>query len=143
MPWSENARGAIYMSVAMTAFTVNDACMKAVTQALPLYQAMFLRGVFATIALLAIGWHMGSLRFAMQAAQGGHHFCTGVPQGVGVVQVFQAAAQGGVQARPVRAQHVDHRLANRLQCLVVITGQIRPKKGRKAVAKSGFEPAQG
>lgn len=68
MPLSENARGAIYMSVAMTAFTVNDACMKAVTQALPLYQAMFLRGVFATIALLAIGWHMGSLRFAMQAS---------------------------------------------------------------------------
>lgn len=68
MPLSDNARGALYMSVAMTAFTVNDACMKAVTQVLPLYQAMFLRGVFATLALLAIGWHMGSLRFGMEAS---------------------------------------------------------------------------
>lgn len=68
MPVSENARGALYMSVAMTAFTVNDACMKAATQALPLYQAMFLRGVLASLALLAIGWHMGSLRFGMEAS---------------------------------------------------------------------------
>lgn len=66
MPLSDNARGALYMSVAMTAFTANDACMKAVTQALPLYQAMFLRGVLATLALLAIGWHMAGLRFGME-----------------------------------------------------------------------------
>lgn len=68
MPLSDNARGALYMSVAMTAFTANDACMKAVTQVLPLYQAMFLRGALATLALLAIGWHMGSLRFGMEAS---------------------------------------------------------------------------
>lgn len=66
MPLSDNARGALYMSVSMAAFTANDACMKAVTQALPLYQAMFLRGALATLALLAIGWRMGSLRFRME-----------------------------------------------------------------------------
>ena len=69
MPLSDNARGALYMSVAMTAFTANDACMKAVTQVLPLYQAMFLRGALATLALLAIGWHMGSLRFGMEVLE--------------------------------------------------------------------------
>lgn len=67
MPLSDNARGALFMSAAMAAFTVNDTCMKAVTQSLPLYQAMFLRGALATLALLVIGWQMGSLRFVIAA----------------------------------------------------------------------------
>lgn len=66
MPLSDNARGALFMGVAMVAFTVNDACMKAVTQALPLYQAIFLRGVLCTAALLVLAWRMGGLRFAPQ-----------------------------------------------------------------------------
>lgn len=66
MPLSDNARGALFMSVAMVAFTVNDACMKAVTQTLPLYQAIFLRGVLSTAALVAIAARMGGLRVAME-----------------------------------------------------------------------------
>lgn len=66
MPLSDNARGALFMSVAMAAFTLNDACMKAVTATLPLYQAMFLRGALATLALLVLAWRAGALRFALQ-----------------------------------------------------------------------------
>lgn len=54
------------MSVAMTAFTVNDACMKAVTETLPLYQAIFLRGILCTAALIVIALRMGGLRISVE-----------------------------------------------------------------------------
>lgn len=63
MHLTDNSRGALYMSIAMSAFTLNDACMKAVTVTLPLYQAILLRGVLTGAALLLIGWRMGALRF--------------------------------------------------------------------------------
>lgn len=44
-------RGAALMAGAMTAFTVNDACMKALSDVLPLSQALFLRGLATTILL--------------------------------------------------------------------------------------------
>ena len=66
MPQSDNARGALFMSVAMTAFTVNDACMKAVTETLPLYQAIFLRGILCTAALIVIALRMGGLRISVE-----------------------------------------------------------------------------
>jgi drug/metabolite transporter (DMT)-like permease len=62
MQLSDNARGAVLMSVAMAAFTINDTAMKLVMQTVPLFQAIGLRGVLATFALLLIGWRMGSLR---------------------------------------------------------------------------------
>ncbi len=65
MSLSDNARGALFMSVAMAAFTVNDACMKAVTQTLPLYQAIFLRGVLSAAALVVIAARMGGMRLSM------------------------------------------------------------------------------
>ena len=61
MPQSDNARGALFMSVAMTAFTVNDACMKAVTETLPLYQA-----ILCTAALIVIALRMGGLRISVE-----------------------------------------------------------------------------
>lgn len=61
MALSENARGALWMSIAMAAFTLNDACMKAVTLNLPLYQSIFLRGLAATIAIAIIGMRSGML----------------------------------------------------------------------------------
>jgi drug/metabolite transporter (DMT)-like permease len=66
MPLSDNAKGALFMSVAMAAFTVNDACMKAVTQALPLYQAILLRGLLCTLALILIAARMGGLRISVE-----------------------------------------------------------------------------
>lgn len=61
MQLSDNARGAILMNVAMAAFTLNDTAMKAAMQAVPLYQAIGMRGLLATAALFIIGWRMGGL----------------------------------------------------------------------------------
>lgn len=62
MAISDNLRGVIYMNVAMLAFTVNDSFMKAVTQDLPLFQAISMRGVLTTLALLGIAMATGGLR---------------------------------------------------------------------------------
>lgn len=62
---SDNLRGALYMNVAMAAFTVNDACMKAVTQSLPLFQAISFRGALTIPLLLAVGMALGGLRFRL------------------------------------------------------------------------------
>lgn len=51
---SENGRGILYMCVSMMAFTLNDAAMKAVTQSLPLYETIFLRGALSTLGLIAL-----------------------------------------------------------------------------------------
>lgn len=64
---SDNVRGAALMAAAMTAFTVNDACMKALSDDLPLSQALFLRGVATTLilgaALAGLGlWPAGLVR---------------------------------------------------------------------------------
>jgi len=50
------------MNVSMLAFTVNDSFMKAVTQTLPLFQAITLRGVISTVALIGLALAMGGLR---------------------------------------------------------------------------------
>jgi drug/metabolite transporter (DMT)-like permease len=65
MPISDNLRGAIYMMVAMAAFTLNDSMMKAATQTLPLWQAIAMRGLLTLGPLVAIGMAMGGLRLAM------------------------------------------------------------------------------
>ncbi|WP_439140376.1 DMT family transporter [Roseicyclus sp.] len=52
-PLSPNLRGALYMTLSMAAFTVNDACVKLVAETVPLFQVIFLRGLGTTI-LLAI-----------------------------------------------------------------------------------------
>ncbi|MEM9318910.1 MAG: DMT family transporter [Pseudomonadota bacterium] len=51
---SPNARGAMCMIGAMTAFTVNDALMKSLAGSLPLAQAVFLRGLLTTGLMLAL-----------------------------------------------------------------------------------------
>lgn len=63
MPLSDNLRGAVYMTLAMTLFTINDACMKGVGQSLPLFQALFVRGIGTTFFLILIGRQMGHFRF--------------------------------------------------------------------------------
>ena len=63
MTLSDNARGSLWMGIAMGAFTLNDTCMKAVTETMPLYQAMFLRGLLTTILIAVIGMRAGTLRF--------------------------------------------------------------------------------
>ncbi len=63
---SPNLRGAIYMNIAMAAFTLNDTGMKAVTQTLPLFEAITLRGVSTSILLFILGLATGGLRFRLQ-----------------------------------------------------------------------------
>jgi drug/metabolite transporter (DMT)-like permease len=65
MPLSDNARGALYMNMAMLSFTLNDTAMKAAMKTMPLFQAITLRGLVATVLLLAIGARLGALRFRL------------------------------------------------------------------------------
>lgn len=59
---ADNTRAALLMVASMTAFTLNDACMKALGGSLPLFQALFVRGVAVSIGLWALAWWMGALR---------------------------------------------------------------------------------
>ena len=54
MPLSDNMRGVLYMNIAMLAFTVNDSFMKAITQEMPLFQAILIRGGLTVIVLAII-----------------------------------------------------------------------------------------
>lgn len=51
MPLSENLRGALFMAAAMAAFTINDMLMKLITQDIPLFQSIALRGAITVVAL--------------------------------------------------------------------------------------------
>ena len=62
MMMSDNMRGVLFMNIAMLTFTLNDSFMKAATQTMPLFQAVTLRGVLTTAALLVIGMVYGGLR---------------------------------------------------------------------------------
>ncbi|MFC3181599.1 DMT family transporter [Cypionkella sinensis] len=62
MAISDNLRGALYMNLSMFAFTVNDAIMKSLTQNLPLYQTIALRGVVAVLGLILLARATGGLR---------------------------------------------------------------------------------
>ena len=60
---SDNSRGALLMMGSMAAFTLNDACMKFVMQEIPFFQALLLRGIGASLALLMLAWLLGGLNF--------------------------------------------------------------------------------
>lgn len=64
---TDNLRGAAFMMVAMAAFTMGDACMKALSALIPLYQAIALRGVITLVALVAIAQLTGGLRLGVLA----------------------------------------------------------------------------
>jgi Permeases of the drug/metabolite transporter (DMT) superfamily len=51
---SPNLRGALFMSIAMAGFTINDTLMKSVSASMNMGQAMLLRGIFATALLLLL-----------------------------------------------------------------------------------------
>lgn len=60
---SDNMRGAALMVASMTFFTLNDACLKALGDEIPLMQALFLRGIAVTLLLGAYAQLRGGLRF--------------------------------------------------------------------------------
>ena len=66
---SDNTRGVILMMASMAFFTLNDACMKAAGEELPLFQAILIRGVLTSLLLLALARAMGGLRTERRAGQ--------------------------------------------------------------------------
>jgi drug/metabolite transporter (DMT)-like permease len=60
---TDNMRGAVFMMVSMAGFSLNDALIKSVSDDLPLFQAVFLRGVFATALIGGLAWGQGALAF--------------------------------------------------------------------------------
>jgi len=64
---NSNMRGAALMTVSMAGFTFNDVCMKAMAGDVPLFQAVFLRGILATLFIFATGRVMGAIRLDLPA----------------------------------------------------------------------------
>ncbi len=60
---TDNIRGALIMMGAMCAYTFNDAFMKALSDEIPLFQAILFRGMGAVIFLVILCHMMGQLRF--------------------------------------------------------------------------------
>ena len=53
------------MTAAMTGFAFSDACMKALGQEMPLFQALFLRGCGTTLFLWVLTFAMGQARLGL------------------------------------------------------------------------------
>ncbi len=58
---SDNIKGAVFMMIAMAGYALNDTMIKLVTENVGLFQAVFLRGVFASILLGFLAWHRNAL----------------------------------------------------------------------------------
>jgi len=63
VPMSDNLRGILLMCASMAAFTINDTFMKSVTQTLPLFQTIGMRGMIASVGLLILALATGAFRF--------------------------------------------------------------------------------
>ena len=61
MPLSENARGALFISLAMAAFTCNDAIVKTLTSELSIPQIMAIRGFMTLVLVGLVARRMGGL----------------------------------------------------------------------------------
>lgn len=61
MAISSNLRGALFMSVSMAGFTVNDTITKMMAADMNMGQVMLMRGFFATIFIGLIAWQRGAL----------------------------------------------------------------------------------
>ena len=64
---SPNLRGALFMTGSMTAFTVNDAFMKVLSDAFPFFQLLLLRSVLTTTFIALLAWQAGALRVQVPA----------------------------------------------------------------------------
>lgn len=67
MPLSPNLRGALFMVIAMAAFTVNDAITKLASETMSMAQVMLVRGLFATLLIGALAWRSGAFAQPRQA----------------------------------------------------------------------------
>lgn len=64
---SDNIRGSIYMMLSMAGFVLNDTIMKFLSADLPMFQAIFLRGAFATILIGLLAWRQHALWYCLSA----------------------------------------------------------------------------
>lgn len=60
-PLGENARGALWMVVAMAVLVLNDTLMKSVSEEIPAFQAIFVRGLVGTAVIAALAFSSGAL----------------------------------------------------------------------------------
>ena len=59
---SPNLRGALFMSVSMAGFAMNDAITKYTSASMNMGQVMLIRGLFATLFVVSLAWYQGALR---------------------------------------------------------------------------------
>ena len=64
-PLSPNLKGALYMTLSMAGFTLNDTCVKLVAETVPLFQIVFLRGLATTVMLAIMVQMTVGLRWSM------------------------------------------------------------------------------
>lgn len=69
MPLSPNMRAALFMTVSMAGFTINDGISKYVAESMNMGQLMLVRGVFASIFISFLAWHAGAFAAFRQAFQ--------------------------------------------------------------------------
>jgi len=62
---SDNARGAVLMVASQVGYTVNDTFMKALSDEVPFFQAMFLRGLGVSLLIGLLAWWMGQLTWSV------------------------------------------------------------------------------
>lgn len=62
---TDNMRGALLMMACMLAFLINDSCLKALSDEVPLMQAITLRGMATTAILIGIGLAWGGLQLRL------------------------------------------------------------------------------
>lgn len=59
---SPNMQGALLMAVSMAGFTVNDILAKSASATMNMGQVMLVRGVFASLLVIALAWYHGALK---------------------------------------------------------------------------------
>lgn len=62
---SDNQRAALLMMASMATFTFNDACMKSLSDEIPLFQAIFLRGAMTSVMMIVLATMLGGLKFSL------------------------------------------------------------------------------
>ncbi|MEL7026139.1 MAG: EamA/RhaT family transporter, partial [Pseudomonadota bacterium] len=60
---SENTRAALLMVAAEICFVVNDTIMKGLSDDVPLFQAIFVRGLMATALMEGVSYATGQMNF--------------------------------------------------------------------------------
>ena len=70
-PLSDNARGALWMTASMAGFVLNDTLMKTVSHEAGVFQAIFIRGVFATAMIATLAWARGQLGYRVRGPDRG------------------------------------------------------------------------